>query len=756
MLDILNVAQSGLKVSQTQVENVMNNLANENTPGYKKRVVNVEEMDHIDSRKTGRGVETQNVSRITDIYMYQNLITEESQLSSMDELNSMLGDIEAIFKETDISGMSADINRYFKSIENLRTSPQNEIYKNDLANSARVIVSNLKEMYAGIEEVETSTLLGIKENVTEVNNILKEIGNISEKLVKTTSNSPNDLLDKRDHLEKELAKFVDVEIFRGEHYQLKIAGVTAVRFDTNVHEIKLVEDYVPQKDVYARTQVSGNAIVTVTDADGNFESPIKEAFGATGLDNVAVAEVQEIEVSGIATKDSISFLGTTITTAIGDDAATVVANISVQNANIISAWNSEHPNQEIDSITYAGTQIEITYKEFEGDVPAIDNVDINGISFTGSVETTKGVRDSITYTLNNEHSVTVTLGEEILDDYGNPVDITGDGSVANNTVTKDNILQALIYQINNDRDIGGKIKAYNGNYQLTKNGNKILSNNLAHSNTTLANQYADKYLVIESQVPGEEGKFVGEVTISDSLATADPLKPEIHKEHISNNKKVSQDALDDVHLEIYDKEITLSSGALKPMIDNVKTDSGANIFNQYKEKLDQFSKTLSDLTDAYIENPDQSYIYGTDAVELSSEEDRKVSLNLFSGANVKSLRFNKDSLDRLTQDNLDYLATIQWKEDIKFDSSSEDEQSFSQFYQALRVDVADNKENVVFKQGAQAAVKESMENAYAKLTKVDNDEEMILLIKFQSAYSANAKMITVVDEMLQTLLGLKR
>ena len=32
MLNILNVAQTGLSTSQTQVENVMNNLANENTP----------------------------------------------------------------------------------------------------------------------------------------------------------------------------------------------------------------------------------------------------------------------------------------------------------------------------------------------------------------------------------------------------------------------------------------------------------------------------------------------------------------------------------------------------------------------------------------------------------------------------------------------------------------------------------------------------------------------------------------------------
>ncbi|MGB5793455.1 flagellar basal body rod C-terminal domain-containing protein, partial [Poseidonibacter sp.] len=157
-----------------------------------------------------------------------------------------------------------------------------------------------------------------------------------------------------------------------------------------------------------------------------------------------------------------------------------------------------------------------------------------------------------------------------------------------------------------------------------------------------------------------------------------------------------------------------------------------------------------------IENADLSYVYGTDAVELSSDEDKKVLLNIFSGADVKSLKFNTGSVNTLTQDKLDYLATLQWKDDIDFDETGLNKQSFSQFYQTLRVSVADNKENAAFTQGAQEAVTESLQNAYDKVTKVDKDNEMIELIKFQSAYEANAKMVTIVDEMLQTLLGMKR
>ena len=106
------------------------------------------------------------------------------------------------------------------------------------------------------------------------------------------------------------------------------------------------------------------------------------------------------------------------------------------------------------------------------------------------------------------------------------------------------------------------------------------------------------------------------------------------------------------------------------------------------------------------------------------------------------------------------MATLQWKKDVEFDGFEQDSSnnalsSFSEFYQEIRVNISSDKENNDFLLEAQEAVEQSLQSNFDQLTKVDSDEEMINLIKFQAAYTANAKIITVVDAMLQTILNIR-
>jgi len=616
MLNTLNVAQSGLHTSQTQVENVMNNIANENTPGYKKRVVNIVEAEHNDARITGRGVQVVDVARITNIYMYDKLNNENSKKSYMNQLSTMLEDIESIFYETEDSGVSYDLEKFFNALENLRLSPNDEIYRSNLRDAGKVLVDDLKKIYNDIEDLQKRNLSFLRDHVDETNEIIQDIGKVNQKIIDSVT-QPNDLLDSRDNLEKRLSQYLDIKVDRTDkEYSLDAGGLTAVRYNTNVHNIFLKEQNLAQKDVYVDTENNSTLVNKTT-------------------------------------------------------------------------WNDSG--------------------------------------------------DSVTVFINKDFSVTATYGESY--------DIDGDGN--NETIDETNVVRAIVSKINNDPEISKLVKAWNGQYIIDENGNK----------QPMEPTNQDHYLLIESKFVGEEGQFESKVFVNDDDNLDSDGNQVLYKVQKSDLRSV--EATNDIHLEIFNNEVPLKSGKMKAIIENLSTNETENKFKRYKQMLDNFAKKLADLMDSYIFIGDKAldrkgeYIYGKEASLLHKDRAKMKTIKLFEGSDVKSLKFNDAKVNELTQDELDYLTSVRWKDDIDFDGNG-GKNSLTSYYHQIRVRVSSDKENIDYLKENQEAVLNALQLSYDKITKVNKDDEMLNLIKFQRAYEANAKVITVVDQMLQTLLNLKR
>lgn len=325
------------------------------------------------------------------------------------------------------------------------------------------------------------------------------------------------------------------------------------------------------------------------------------------------------------------------------------------------------------------------------------------------------------------------------------MDWDGDGIDTTEVVTESNLTRAMVHKINSNANLKDFVTAYNGDYSIDSNGNKITNNN------------QDNFLRIESNFPGKDNSFEGRV----SITKVDDINSSIleDRESVYKNENESSDAQTEVTIGIYEREITLKNGVIKAQVDNLSTTSANNKFQTYLDKLDSFAATLSDVTDKYIKTGTNEYIYGEAGV------DEKIgtinSIGLFSGSSVKTLNFNSNSVNDLNQEKLDYLATIQWKSNLSFDGkgqnvTSTNDTSLLEFYRELRVGVSADKENANFLLETQDNITQSVKSSYDNLVKVDKDDELLDLMKFQAAYTANAKIVTAIDEMIQTLLGLKR
>jgi len=84
------------------------------------------------------------------------------------------------------------------------------------------------------------------------------------------------------------------------------------------------------------------------------------------------------------------------------------------------------------------------------------------------------------------------------------------------------------------------------------------------------------------------------------------------------------------------------------------------------------------------------------------------------------------------------------------------EESLYGYYDAIVTDVGTRTNSAITTNDTVTAKFNATLLSYESISKVNIDEEMVNLIKYQTAYGAAAKIITTIDQMMDTLLGLKQ
>ena len=122
-------------------------------------------------------------------------------------------------------------------------------------------------------------------------------------------------------------------------------------------------------------------------------------------------------------------------------------------------------------------------------------------------------------------------------------------------------------------------------------------------------------------------------------------------------------------------------------------------------------------------------------------------------ANLQSFKAPIDGNSDFTND----MVELQY-ENITFKRSNNEElnQTIEGFYRFGVSNIATDATNAGIDENANESLNKSINEQLQGTVSVDMDEELTNLMKFQTAYQASAKVITTIDQMLNTLLGIKQ
>jgi len=209
----LRTAQSGLLVNQQALNTVSNNISNVNTPGYSKKVITFE---NVAVAGVPAGVKISSVSRKIDEGLLKSLRIEFGELATLTEKTEYYARMQELFGSPgDNTSLSHTLEELGEAAELLAVSPDKALEAAEFVRRAVDVTNQLQSMSETIQELRLQADNAISDEISEINTITAQIDQLNDDIISngTVGRDVTDLQDQRDLQIDKLAAIVDIRYF---------------------------------------------------------------------------------------------------------------------------------------------------------------------------------------------------------------------------------------------------------------------------------------------------------------------------------------------------------------------------------------------------------------------------------------------------------------------------------------------------------------------------------------------------------------
>jgi flagellar hook-associated protein 1 len=217
----LTSALSGLQVNQASIAMVAANVANADTPGYTRKVVN----QIATGGSTSIGVRVSDIQREIDLYIQRQLRIENAGASYADTRARMYSQLQEIYGQPGSdTALESVYNSFTSALQVLSTSPDDPGARTAVVHSAQLLAQQLNQLSDNIQGLRANAELAIADAVNRANEAMAQIASLNQQIAGST---PGDgataaLLDQRDSYIDQLSQLMDINVMPGDRGQVSI------------------------------------------------------------------------------------------------------------------------------------------------------------------------------------------------------------------------------------------------------------------------------------------------------------------------------------------------------------------------------------------------------------------------------------------------------------------------------------------------------------------------------------------------------
>ncbi len=221
----LGISVSGMLASQAGLDNAGNNIANVNTPGYSRKVVEYQEgvvstAPGTSKQRAYTGVVVDNIRRIRDLFLDNQIREQNSVLGYNKSISDLTIAMNDALGEPSDTGLTAKLNQFFQATKDLATSPNLDTAKTVFINSASALADSFNQIDTSIgllkENLDASPTGQIESSVSQLNSLLTELSDVNIQAIASEGRGviANDLEDKRDLLLDKISSLYQFNVIR--------------------------------------------------------------------------------------------------------------------------------------------------------------------------------------------------------------------------------------------------------------------------------------------------------------------------------------------------------------------------------------------------------------------------------------------------------------------------------------------------------------------------------------------------------------
>lgn len=252
----LNIGTTGLYAAKTGLNVTAHNVANIETPGYSRQVIDQSADTPISTNNRygmlGSGVAVNEITQMRSQYYDEKYRSNNALLGMYDTRSYFMNEVQSYLNEIELEGFTVTFDNMYDSLQELAKDPSNLTVRTQVSNYAMSMCEYFNSLSTSLDQIQTECNYEVKNQVSRINSLSTQVATLTKQIntVEIGGQNANDLRDQRANLIDELSQIANITVT-----ERTVGNIGMTEYIVRLDGQLLVDNYnAKQLEVIPRTE----------------------------------------------------------------------------------------------------------------------------------------------------------------------------------------------------------------------------------------------------------------------------------------------------------------------------------------------------------------------------------------------------------------------------------------------------------------------------------------------------------------------